>query len=161
MTRHDMTPQPVTTTSGRVLDIDWTGSTVITHTEAVPSPRPVLSLTQSLHSVQCPCGWRHITHDDPGPAARDHAATHGGDVYRIEWRAGEIVAEWHDDDPTQGHTFGSLDACPACPHDDEPWSALIHGRHIDLMADGHLHAHEAAPAIEPELDLFTAAGVTA
>lgn len=152
----------LTTASGQALDVDWTGSTVAVHTSSTPAPRPHLALHQRLHRASCPCGWQRITHADPGPAARAHAATHNGDVHRIEWRDGEIIAEWADDDPTEGHTW-SVGTCPACNRRGEP-SRIVQSRHFDLLADGLLGnapGDQVEPVEPAELDLFTAVGICA
>lgn len=91
----------LTTVSGRVLDVDWTGSTVLVHGN--------IAVGTGGTEVDCPCGWRALIGETPTlthPAsqwrmpsavrrAREHAATHHGDVYCIVRNAlGDIVKEW-------------------------------------------------------------------
>lgn len=78
------------------LDIDWAGSTTIVHASTATDTGGT--------DVQCPCGWRALIGEAPGPnahmprtmrAAYDHSRTHEGQVYVIVRNTdGEIVREW-------------------------------------------------------------------
>lgn len=80
----------MTITDPAMADVDWTGTTVVVH----GSPDGI--------AVQCPCGWRLLRAATPNAdgsmpesvdAARTHAATHDGHVYRLVWNGGEITHE--------------------------------------------------------------------